>query len=632
MCDSTIRIIIKIELDMNILQHIKQSLFTVMGILIGFNAIAYDFQVNDNLFFEILSTLDLTCKLDSVNENYEGDLIIPEKVSFKGKELTVTAIGSNIIRSCTKLTTITVPTTLTEMDEFCFSSCISLQTANIQSINPSILPKGCFSYSAVREVIWPDMILEFSEECFKGCPNLGDFKIPESVVNIGDECFKLAKLNSIYFPTSIRSIGASAFEQAEIETSINLPEGLLTINDYAYKKAAVPQVYIPASVSELGNGIFESCEVSKVDFSVGSNIQNLPTNMFKECSLDDISFPPYLKSIGDGCFTNCKNISRLNFPNTIESLGYRSLAGLNLDLLCLSENLNFINYECFNDNTSIKKLIWSVANLNENFFDAAVNSEKYYELEDLQDASFNFGSIEECEIDSNCEFLYLGWISAYNNGASWYHTRYFVFEKSYLQKLTLLDSPNPLTLASVYHFSGSHLGKKYVHMYKGSFPNGDETVYSYFLSTWMESLKELYIGREIEGNPIYAPNLEHLTIGHVEKVDIENTLLPNLKLIECVSDTPPIINENHFSKDQYLDLLVVVPDDAIENYQNADVWKNFWNIKSKSEYEAIVNVTGTYAEKREVARYDYCGQKVNSEYRGIVIICYSDGSTKKTIQ
>ena len=616
---------------MNILQYIKQSLFVIIGILIGSNAIAYDFQVDDNMFFEILSTSDLTCKLDSVNENYEGDLIIPEKVSFKGKELTVTAIGSNIIHSCTKLTTITVPSTLTEMDEGCFSSCISLQSANIQSINPSILPKGCFRYSAVREVVWPDMILDLPEECFKGCQDLGDIQIPENISNIGSQCFMLTNLNSISFPNSIRSIGTSALEQSEIKTPVDFPEGLLTINDYVFRNARVPYVYIPASVWKLGNGIFESCEVNKVDFSVGSNISNLPKKMFYECSLDDISFPPYLRSIGDGCFTNCKNLSCLDFPNTIQRLGDQSLAGLNLDSFCLSENLNFISYKCFN-NTSIKKLIWSVTNLNEDFFNAAVNSEKYYELEDLRDASFDFSSVDECEISSNCDFLYLGWVQAYWHGPDWYHSRYFVFEESSLQKLILKDSSTPLTLAFVSHFSGNYLGKEYVHMYKGLYPNDTGRVYDYFQSSWMKSLKELYIGREIEGNPIYTPNLEYLTIGHVGKVDIQNTPLANLKFIECVSENPPVISETHFSKDQYMDLLVVVPDNAIENYQNADVWKNFWNIKSKSEYDASLNVISTYAEKREVARYDPSGQSVNPEYRGMVIICYSDGSTKKIIQ
>lgn len=598
---------------------------------------AYDFEVNGDLFFDIISTAELTCKLDSVNENYEGVLIIPASVEYKGKKLTVTGIGSNCIRSCSRLTDIAIPSTITVMEKECFSYCSSIQEVNIEAIKASVLSEGCFKYSSIKDVIWPVDLVNLPAECFLGCKNLGSLHIPEGVEDIGQSCFALTELESVLFPESLIKLGEGAFEQATIKSPIVLPEELLTINDKAFYGASVPSVYIPSKVSHLGVGVFESSKVNKVEFSCESNIDTFSNNLFYKSTLQDIVFPPHLVSVGDGCFTNCKNISRLNFPNTIESLGYQSLAGLNLDFLCLSENLEFINYKCFTDrntsgidNTSIKKLIWAVPKLNRNKFLLAVNSEKYYKLEDLQDASFDFGSVNECEISSNCDFLYLGWVHLYNSGGNWVHNRYFVFEESSLQKLILKDSPTPLTLASVYHFDGSHLGKQYVHMYKGLFPDDNERVYGYFQSSWMESLKELYLGREIEGNPIYVPHLEKLTIGQVKNVDIENTPLPNLRSIECVSDLPPIISADHFSVDQYVDLVVIVPDDAIGNYREAEVWKNFWNLTSKSDYEAGVDKVLSNG-KTEVARYDLMGNPLKPNYQGIAIIKYSDGTVSKCI-
>lgn len=605
---------------------------------LAMSASAYDFEVNGDLFFDVISPADLTCKLDSVNENYEGTLIIPGSVEYKGRKLTVTSIGSNCIRSCSRLTDIAVPATITVMEKGCFSYCSSIQEVNLEAIKASVLSEGCFKYSSIKDVIWPVDLVNLPVECFLGCKNLGSLHVPEGVEDIGQGCFALTELESVLFPKSLIKLGEGAFKQTTIKSPIVLPEELLTINDQAFYGASVPSVYVPSKVSYLGVGVFESSNVNKVEFSCESNIDTFPIHLFYQSKLHDIVFPPHLVSVGDGCFTNCKNISRLNFPNTIESLGYRSLAGLNLDLLCLSENLNFINYNCFNgrgatwiDNTSIKKLIWAVPNLNENFFDAAVNSEKYYELVDLQDASFDFGSVDECEISSNCDFLYLGWVKAYWYGPDWKHDRYFVFEESSLQKLILKDSSTPLTLASVYHFDGSYLGKKYVHMYKGLFPNDNERVYGCFQSSWMESVEDLYIGREIYGNPLYTPNLKRLHIGNVKKVDIENTTLPNLEIIESTSIIPPVLSETHFSKEQYMDLLVVVPDDVIENYRNAETWKNFWNITSKSDYEAGVDKVLSDG-KTELARYNLYGNIVTNEYQGIVIIKYSDGSAIKTLQ
>ncbi|MCH5213682.1 MAG: leucine-rich repeat protein [Muribaculaceae bacterium] len=575
------------------------KLISIVILLLSFPKIsAYDFEVDGNLFFEIISPSELTCKLESVNRNYEGVLTIPESVDYKGNKLAVTVIGTNCIRFCDKLTDIIVPASIKSMEEECFANCISIQSANLEQIEASILPQGCFKNSSIQNIILPTHVIELPNEFFYGCRNLSNFTIPEGVVKIGDSCFASTKLESICIPESLLTLGKGSFSDATIASTINLPEGLLEIGDYTFRNASLPYLYIPSKVSQVGIGIFQNCQIRKVEFSSASTIQTLPEKMFYQSSLENIIFPPNLINIGDGCFTNCKNLSQLDFPNTIESLGYQSLAGLNLDFFCLTENLKYVNYKCFNDrnsswidNTTIKKLVWTTPNLNENYFDAALNSEKYYELDDLEDASFDFGSVIECEISDNCDFLYLGWVQGYllYSDHGWRHYRYFVFENSSLQKLVLKDSPKTLQLATVYHFSGNYFGKNYVRMYKGYFPyKENEEVYDYFLSTWMESLKELYLGREIEGNPLYVPNLERLIIGQVQKVDIENTPLPNLKSIECVSDIPPIISEDHFTIAQYVDLPVVVPDNAIENYRKAEVWKNFWNIMTKTDYEASI--------------------------------------------
>lgn len=614
------------------MKPIIQKLGVLMAVLwVSVSAFSYDFEVDGDLFFDIISTAELTCKLDSVNENYEGALIIPGSVEYKGKKLTVTSIGTNCIRSCSCLTDIALPATITVMENGCFSYCSSVQKVNLKAIKASVLSEGCFKYSSIKDIIWPVDLVHLPAECFQGCKYLGRLHVPEGVEDIGQGCFALTELESVVFPKSLIKLGESAFWGATIKSSIVLPEELLTINDKAFRGASVPSVYIPSKVSHLGVGVFEFSNVNKVEFSHESNIDTFSDALFYQSTLRDIVFPPHLVSVGDRCFTNCKNISQLNFPNTIESLGNLSLAGLNLDLLCLSENLNYIDCGCFNhhstssgiDNTSIKKLIWSVANLNKNLFDAAVNSGKY---RDLQYASFYFGPVDECEIGSNCDFLYLGWVELYWYSPQWWHTRYFVFEKSSLQKLTLLDSPNPITLASV--LKSSKRGD--VVPYEGYLSNDDERIYDYFLSSWMKSLKELYLGREINGNPIYCPNIERLTIGNVHKVDIAECPLPKLKIIECLSETPPKIKETFFSKDQYIDLIIVVPDDAVETYHNADVWKNFWNITSKSDYVAGIDKVSSNA-KTESARYDLMGNLVTTNYQGIVIIKYSDGTASKRV-
>lgn len=156
--------------------------------------------------------------------------------------------------------------------------------------------------------------------------------------------------------------------------------------------------------------------------------------------------------------------------------------------------------------------------------------------------------------------------------------------------------------------------------------------------SWCPQLEELELERRISQELINCPKLKTLILNFdiddmygIVKQKISE--LNELRLLMHSSLTPPSADENTFSKSQYMDLIVVVPDEAVETYKKAEVWRNFWNIISKSDYLAGSRVAYTpNNEKVEVARYDCSGNIVNSDFSGIVIIRYSDGSTRKIIQ
>lgn len=75
--------------------------------------------------------------------------------------------------------------------------------------------------------------------------------------------------------------------------------------------------------------------------------------------------------------------------------------------------------------------------------------------------------------------------------------------------------------------------------------------------------------------------------------------------------------------------VIYVPKGSLSAYQNAYGWENFWDIR-EGEYSGIEDTAVTPA-KTEVGRYDLQGRKVGEDYRGMVIVRFSDGSVKKTI-
>ena len=60
-----------------------------------------------------------------------GDLTIPESITFRGISFSVTKIGDQAFRSCTGLTSVTIPNSVTSIGRFAFNNCSGLTSVII---------------------------------------------------------------------------------------------------------------------------------------------------------------------------------------------------------------------------------------------------------------------------------------------------------------------------------------------------------------------------------------------------------------------------------------------------------------------------------------------------------------------
>ena len=102
-------------------------LLVVIAILATSNSYAQaSFETIDGLRYLIDSdakTATLTAKTGG--EKYSGNIVVPEKVkASNGVEYTVTSLGANCFYGCSGLTSITIPSSVTSLGDYCFSYCI----------------------------------------------------------------------------------------------------------------------------------------------------------------------------------------------------------------------------------------------------------------------------------------------------------------------------------------------------------------------------------------------------------------------------------------------------------------------------------------------------------------------------
>ena len=73
----------------------------------------------------------------SFRKCYEGDIVVPETVVSGETTYTVTAIGNGTFRESAKLTSVTLPATLTDLGDAPFADCPRLAAIYVAEENPA---------------------------------------------------------------------------------------------------------------------------------------------------------------------------------------------------------------------------------------------------------------------------------------------------------------------------------------------------------------------------------------------------------------------------------------------------------------------------------------------------------------
>ena len=204
-----------------------KKFFLLLTLLcLSLSARAHDAEV-DGIFYNLDAdnkTATVTFQgdnYDSYNNEYSGDVVIPETVTYNGITYSVTSLGWACFTYCSSLTSITIPNSVTSVGEYCFSACSSLTSITIPNSVTS-LGKCCFSYcSSLTSITIPNSVTSLEYGCFADCSSLTSITIPNSVTSVGEYCFYgCSGLTSITIPNSVTSLGDCCFENCSSLTSI----------------------------------------------------------------------------------------------------------------------------------------------------------------------------------------------------------------------------------------------------------------------------------------------------------------------------------------------------------------------------------------------------------------------------
>lgn len=151
----------------------------------------------------------------------------------------VKSIGNRAF-SFSRLTSLTIPNSVTSIESSAFYYCESLTSITIPSSVTKIEYGTFWCCYNLKSITIPNSVNTIGMYAFYQCYNLQSVTIPNSVTSIEDAAFyRCNGLTSITIPNSVTSIGSSAFQYCDKLQSITIPKSVKSIKDYAFNNCPI---------------------------------------------------------------------------------------------------------------------------------------------------------------------------------------------------------------------------------------------------------------------------------------------------------------------------------------------------------------------------------------------------------
>ena len=383
----------------------RNILVCLLALLLPCLAVAHDFEV-DGIYYNITSeerkTVEVTDPsdkkvVDGGYKSYKDVVFIPEKVSYDGKEYTVTAIGERAFEYNYELLSVVMPNTIRSIKEFAFNGCINLKSLTISSEVSEIGDYAFMGLSSLEHLAVDchnktfdsrgdcnAIIRTMTNTLLVGCKAT---VIPDGVEVIAGNAFISCQDTSIEpfelnFPPSVEIIEPFAFNSCYPLSAVTFSEGLRRIGRWAFMGTSIECLEIPASVTEIDEQAFISCDSLKVikvrkgnkvydsrkgcnaiiesatgcllqgceNTTVPDGVKVISGSAFYRSKIKKIKLPSSLETIERGAFAECKELKKLVIPGSVKIIELEILCGSGIEELIVENGVEEISdyafFEC----------------------------------------------------------------------------------------------------------------------------------------------------------------------------------------------------------------------------------------------------------------------------------------------
>ncbi len=255
----------------------------------------------------------------------------------------VTVIGLDAFENCWKLNEVTLPDTVTKIDQYAFAYS-GLKSVNIpdsvttidnsaftEAFNlADIRISGSHPYFAVRNnalIRKSDMtLLKYIGR------EKGPYEIEKGITTIGQSAFDNGSVTSVVIPDSVTVIEDHAFSYTEDLKEVTIPDSVTFFGTQVFFRSGITALKIPAGLTDFGDGCFDWCfNLKSVEVDPANPVYEMRDNLLvgkKDKTLlyyldngkDTLEIPEGIEAIQDSAFTGNKTLKEIIIPDTVKTI------------------------------------------------------------------------------------------------------------------------------------------------------------------------------------------------------------------------------------------------------------------------------------------------------------------------